>query len=81
MAKFICLANQDVHIMNDRAHKFKSALTHERCAKCGKMASDIAKYISKNVPEARYQPITLENLSKYYPCITDQEALIKNIIQ
>ena len=68
--------------MSQPRHTFKandSLLT--KCKRCGKTGLSMKEYIAANIKEAYYEPISLGNLNKFYPCISDDEVIVKDIVE
>lgn len=50
------------------------------CSKCKKSSYEIELILNKR-SECQGQAKTEENVNKYYPCLSDEEVIIKNIIE
>jgi hypothetical protein len=50
------------------------------CLRCKKSLSEI-DWILRNDKRCKWLERAWENLNKYYPCLTDEEIIIKSIIE
>lgn len=67
-------------MINNRLHKWDKVLfSSVTCHKCGVMARDLnlSLWEDRNINDAEI----IEILNEVHPCITDEEAIVKEIIE
>lgn len=50
------------------------------CKRCNLSMAFLVDFIKRNNKEAYYETITIENINKFYPCISDNEYLMRSVL-